>query len=450
VGPKSLRLRLLAAAFVAILVALSVSGYVLARLFERHVEAREFAELRNHQNQIIAALEIGTDGLPQLAAPPADPRFAAPNGGLYWQYELPDGTRERSRSLWETELSLPVDELPDSSVHRHVIAGPERATLLAIERRITVGPDRAPVPLRLTVAVDRRDIDVAMAEFRGVLMASLGVLGLALLGALLFQVEVGLRPLARLRTALQRIHSGGAERVSGEFPREVQPLIEDMNALLDRERRNNVRAREQAADLAHGFKTPLAVLGAISRELHRDGRAVSAGEVEAQIDIMSRHVQRELARTRTAGAALLGSAPIAVHPTVSKIVAALGRISADRKLIWTIDVADDVVFAGDDNDLLELIGNLADNAAKWATTQVWLRAHNDGRKLTLAVEDDGPGIPDGAEADILVRGRRLDETTDGSGLGLAIVAKSVEAYGGTITVSRAPAGGLAVVVVLPG
>jgi signal transduction histidine kinase len=165
---------------------------------------------------------------------------------------------------------------------------------------------------------------------------------------------------------------------------------------------------------------------------------------------MSRHVQRELARTRTAGAALLGSAPIAVHPTVSKIVAALGRISADRKLIWTIDVADDVVFAGDDNDLLELIGNLADNAAKWATTQVWLRAHNDGRKLTLAVEDDGPGIPDGAEADILVRGRRLDETTDGSGLGLAIVAKSVEAYGGTITVSRAPAGGLAVVVVLPG
>jgi signal transduction histidine kinase len=440
----------MAAAFVAILIALSVSGFVLARLFERHVEAREFAELRNHQNQIIAAIEIGADGLPTLAANPADPRFGTPNGGLYWQIELPDGSKDRSRSLWETELSLPADDLPDGAVHRHLIPGPDRSTLLAIERRITVGPEHAPVPLRLTVAVDRRDIDTAIADFRGVLMASLGVLGLALLGALLFQVEVGLRPLARLRTALQRIHSGAAERVSGEFPREVQPLIEDMNALLDRERLNNVRARERAADLAHGFKTPLAVLGAISRELHRDGRAVSAGEVEAQIDIMGRHVQRELARARTIGTTTIGQASVAVRPTVDKIVAALGRISADRKLIWAIEVADDVTFAGDDNDLLELIGNLADNAAKWATSRVWIRAHNTGPKLTIAVEDDGPGIPEGAEIDILVRGRRLDEATDGSGLGLAIVAKIVEAYSGTITVSRAPAGGLAVVIVLPG
>jgi signal transduction histidine kinase len=449
-APRSLRLRLLAAAFVAIVVALSVSGYVLARLFERHVEAREFAELRNHQNQIIAAIEIGTDDLPVLTAPPADPRFVAPNGGLYWQLEIPDGTKQRSRSLWETELKLPIDELVDGSAHRHEIAGPDRSTLLAIERGITVGPDRSPLQLRLTVAVDRRDIDIANVEFRGVLMTSLGVLGLALLGALLFQVEVGLRPLARLRTALQLIHSGGAERVSGDFPREVQPLIEDVNALLDRERRNNVRSRERAADLAHGFKTPLAVLGAIARDLRRDGRTGSAIDVETQIDMMSRHVQRELARVRTVGGPVLNRAPVVVRPTVSKIVGALTRISADRLLTWTVEVADDVQFVGDDNDLLELIGNLADNAAKWATSQVWLRAHNHNQQLMIAVEDDGPGIPEGAEADVLVRGRRLDETTEGSGLGLAIVAKIIESYGGTITVSRASAGGLAVVVVLPG
>jgi hypothetical protein len=136
VAPRSLRLRLLAAAFIAIVLALSVSGFVLARLFERHVEAREFAELRNHQNQIIAAIEISGDGLPILAAPPADPRFVAPNGGLYWQIELPDGTKQRSRSLWETELKLPIDELVDGSAHRHEIAGPDRSTLLAIEARI--------------------------------------------------------------------------------------------------------------------------------------------------------------------------------------------------------------------------------------------------------------------------------------------------------------------------
>jgi signal transduction histidine kinase len=449
-APRSLRLRLLAAALVAIVLALSVSGYVLARLFERHVEAREFAELRNHQNQIIAAIEIGTDGIPALSALPADPRFIAPNGGLYWQIELPDGSKQRSRSLWETELKLPIDELVDGSVHRHEIAGPDRSILLAIERGITVGPDRSPLQLRLTVAVDRRDIDVANVGFRGVLMASLGVLGLALLGALLFQVEVGLRPLARLRTALQLIHSGGAERVSGTFPREVQPLIEDVNALLDRERLNNAHSRERAADLAHGFKTPLAVLGAIARDLHRDGRTVSASDVETQIDMMSGHVQRELARARTVGGSVLNRAPVIIRPIIAKIVGALTRISADRHLTWTVEVADDVQFIGDENDLLELIGNLADNGAKWATSQVWVTAHNHNQQLTISVEDNGPGIPEGAEADVLVRGRRLDETTDGSGLGLAIVAKIIEAYGGTIIVSRASAGGLSVVVVLPG
>jgi signal transduction histidine kinase len=450
VAPRSLRLRLLAAAFIAIVLALSVSGFVLARLFERQVEAREFAELRNHQNQIIAAIEISADGLPFLAAPPADPRFVSPNSGLYWQLELPDGTKQRSRSLWETELNLPVDELLDGSVHRHEIAGPDRSILLAIERGITVGPDRSPLQLRLTVAVDRRDIETAKVEFRDVLIASLGVLGLALLGALLFQVEVGLRPLARLRTALQRIHGGKAERVSGDFPREVQPLIEDMNALLDRERENNIRARERAADLAHGFKTPLAVMGAIARDLHRDGRSGPASEVESQINIMGRHVQRELSRARTVGVATLGHSTVLVRPTITTIITALSRISANRNLTWTVDVANDVVFIGDDNDLLELIGNLADNAAKWAVSQVRIRAYNTSGQLTIQIDDDGPGIPVGAETDILVRGRRLDESTDGTGLGLAIVAKTVEAYGGTITVGQAEAGGLAVVLVMPG
>ena len=447
---RSLRLRLLIAATLAIVVALSVSGAVLSRLFTQHVEEREFAELGNHQNQIIAAIQIDADGRPGLATAPADPRFFAPNGGLYWQLEFPDGTKQRSRSLWETVLTLPPDALTDGSPHRHTITGPNNTTLLALERGLTVGPDPTPIPLRLTVAADRRALDTASADFRSVLNMSLGVLGVALLAALFVQVEVGLRPLARLRTALQRVHNGSADHVAGVFPSEVEPLIADMNALLDRERKANAQARERAADLAHGFKTPLAVLATVSRDLSRDGRSQSAAEIDTQINIMGAHVRRELARARTVGASTVGQNPIPVRPVLTQIVAASSRISTHRALIWTVEATDEAVFRGDENDLLELVGNLADNAAKWASAHVVLRAFRVGSRLTLSVEDDGPGVPQGAEGAILLRGRRLDESTDGSGLGLSIVAKIIEAYGGTIVLGHAPGGGLSVAIELPG
>ncbi|MEQ1647105.1 MAG: HAMP domain-containing sensor histidine kinase [Hyphomicrobiaceae bacterium] len=451
---KSLRLRLLTAAAIAIAMALTLSGIVLSRLFSQHVEAREIAELRNHQNQITAALEISTDSVVQLNTLPADPRFAKPNGGLYWQIDLPDGTKYRSRSLWETELTLPVDDILDGVSHQHLIKGPNNQTLLAVERSLTVGPEIKPIQLRLTVAVDRKDLDTAVTDFRQVLMASLGILGLALILASLAQIQVGLRPLARLRVALQSVHSGDAERVTGEYVSEVQPLINDMNALLDRERQNNVRARERAADLAHGFKTPLAVLSAVARELQRDEQSKNdklkhAAEINTQIDLMGRHVRSELARARTVGASTIRRTPVPLKPLIEKIVAALARISADRNLRWIIDVAPDTSFIGDENDVLELIGNLADNASKWAKAKVILRAHHDSKLLRIEIEDDGPGIPAGTEDEVLMRGRRLDETTDGTGLGLSIVAKIVAAYAGTITLIRKPAGGLIVALQFP-
>ena len=307
-----------------------MSGAFLARVFAQHVEAREFSELSHHQDQIAAAIQLDDERRPTLAIAPADPRFFAAHGGLYWQIDTSDGGRQRSRSLWESELSLPADNIKDGAPHRHTIKGPGHQTLLALERALTIGSDSAPLPLRLTVAVDRRDLDKAIADFRKVLAISLGVLGAALLLALIVQVEVGLRPLARLRSALQRVHGGAAEQVEGTFPSEIHPLITDMNALLERERHNNTLARDRAADLAHGFKTPLSVLSAISRDLVRDGRPAAAAEIDAQIDLMGRHVRRELARARTIGASPVRQTPVAVRPVLNKIVAALGRIASER------------------------------------------------------------------------------------------------------------------------
>lgn len=439
---RSLRLRLLVVAALAIALALFVSGWVLARLFKQHIEEREFAELANHQNQIIAAIQFNADGQFGLTTGPADPRFFAPNGGLYWQIELSDGSKHRSRSLWETELVLPRDELQDGSPHRHTVDGPGGSTLLALERGLIIGADSKPLAVRLTVAADQREVVKAASDFRAVLIWSLSTLGLSLLVALFVQVEFGLRPLARLRSALQRVHGGRVERVVGAFPTEVQPLVDDMNALLDRERASNIRARERAADLAHGFKTPLAILSTVARDLQRDGRSPFAAEIDTQIDIMSRHVRRELARARTVGTSTVGQTGFGVRPVLEKIANALGRMSSDRGLTWTVTADNAAIFTGDESDLLEMVGNLAENAAKWAVSQVHLRAIRIGSLLEIAVEDDGPGVPEAAKADILVRGRRLDETGDGSGLGLSIVAKIVETYGGTLDIGRSPLGGL--------
>lgn len=446
---RSLRLRLLVVAALAIALALFASGSVLAHLFQRHIEAREYAELANHQNQIVAAIQVGADGRLTLAAEPVDPRFYVPNGGLYWQIDMPRAERQRSRSLWETELTLPRDDLQDGTLHRHTIDGPQGSKLLALERALIVGPDTAPLAIRLTVAVDERALVEAAAEFRSVLARSLGTLGLALLAALFVQVEFGLRPLTRLRAALQQVRGGGDQRVEGAFPSEVQPLVDDMNALLDRARQTNTRARERAADLAHGFKTPLAVLATVSRDLKRAGRVNIAEEIDLQVDVMSRHVRRELARARTVGASVAGQASYDVRRALERIVAALRRITADRDLTWTVVADKDAVFIGDENDLLEMVGNLAENAAKWAASDIRLCATRRDGLLEIVVEDDGPGVPTGAQSDILVRGHRLDESADSSGLGLSIVARIVESYGGALEISRPPNGGFAATIRIP-
>lgn len=446
----SLRLRLLAAAGLAVVAALYLSGLVLSRLFVEHVTARVDTELLTHSNQVIANVEIDpASGAVQLTVPPADPRFELPNGGLYWQIELPGGVRQRSRSLWETVLTLPIDELQNGGVHRHELAGPNGTRLNAVERSVTIGPEARLTPLRVTVAIDRAEIDEAAADFRSVLMQSLAYLGLALITALLVQVQVGLRPLTTLRAALGRVRGGSRSRIEGDFPSEVTPLVDDLNALLEREARSIAQAREQASDLAHGFKTPLAVLSTVARDLEREGRRDAMREIEVQVDMMSRLVAATLARTRIAGRRAVGHHATAVAPVVARVVAALRRVAADRNIVWTVDMPAGLAFAGDETDLIELVGNIADNAAKWARSSVAISAAEADGKLTLNVADDGPGLPPGWDLQPPGRGRRLDETRGGTGLGLSIVGKIVEAYGGAMTLSVSPLGGLGLAVTLP-
>lgn len=445
----SLRLRLLFAATVAVALALAASGVILARIFQQHVEHRVAAELGHHLTQILAGLEIDAAGEFQATATPTDPRMGEPYGGLYWQADIAGGRRLRSRSLWDFELTLSADHLVDGTIHRHDVKGPSKSTLFAIERAVTMGGRDKPTQLRLTVAVDRSEIDEATADYRAILIRSLVAIGAALVIAFGAMLHVGLSPLKRLAIAVKRVHAGERPAIEGRYPTEIEPLVADVNRLLEKERQTIERARERASDLAHGFKTPLAVLGAVSRDLKRSDRDGPAAEIDAQVAMMKQHVDRELARARMIGAPAVAAGGVAVRAVSERIVAAMRRIGRERVLTWQVEGASEIRFAGDETDLVELVGNLCENAAKWATSTVRVEVALRGRMVVLVVEDDGPGIPEGAEREALARGRRLDLTEEGSGLGLDIVRRTADAYGGEITLARSGLGGLRAEITLP-
>ncbi len=446
----SLRLRLLAAGAASILIALALAGLGLTLLFERHVERRVVVELELDLRQLIDHLARGENGALLLDRPVADPRFEAPLSGLYWQItEEPGGIVLRSRSLWDGTLDLPPDRLRTGEVHRHTIAGPGGATLLILERHITLPQSLGGGSVRAAVAIDRGEIHAAGRAFASELAPSLAVLAAVLIAAAWVQVRVGLRPLDAIRRRLTAIRTGGAARLGTDFPDEVQPLAAEVDSLLDTQDATIERARAHAADLAHGLKTPLTVLADGAHQLRTRGEAELSDEVAALVEGMRRHVERELARAR-AGVRARGGASQPVSPIAAQVVEVMRRTPKGKQLGWHIAIPDDLAVGIDTQDLTEMLGNLVENAAQWARTSVHLRGRQGSDATVLLVEDDGPGVPDQEIETVLARGGRLDATKPGAGLGLAIVGDLIEAYGGSLVLGRSPLGGLRAELRLPG
>ena len=453
----SLRLRLLAAGAASILLALALAGFGLVLLFERHVERRMALELDAHLRQIIDGLGRAPDGSLDLLRPPAEPRFLEPLSGLYWQIreEPPakDGPVLRSRSLWDVTLQLPPDPLQGGEVHQHIIPGPGGASLLVVERQVTLPASLGGSSVRAVVTVDRAELHAAGLAFAHDLAPSLGLLAAVLIAAAWVQVTVGLRPLDMLRRRLAGVRAGREARLGAAgFPDEVWPLAAELDHLLDAQDAALARARARAADLAHGLKTPLAVLAVDAAELRERGQGELAGEIETLTEGIRRHVERELARARAAGSGGRQAAPASV---ARQVVDVLRRTPRGRELAWSIDIPAELSVDDDAQDLAEILGNLAENAAKWAASRVRLAGGQDAAAGTgaiiLSVEDDGPGIPEGEGEAALARGGRLDATKPGAGLGLAIVSDLVEAYGGSLALGQSEAfGGLSAEIRLPG
>lgn len=443
---SSLAFRLVVAAVLWITAALAIGGFLISTLFRDSVERNFDARLTVHLDSLIAAAELGASGEPELSRTPPDPRFELPYSGWYWQvWDHQGKVLFRSRSLWDQTLENPVTA-GQGVARTGTIPGPGGTALRMRFIDITLPDQPAPAsPLRFAVAANLSELEAELRPFNLALLWSLAALGLGLGLAVAVQVRIGLRPLRRIRIALKDIRAGRSQRMTGDWPDEVRPLVSELDALLEHDAVVLGRARTHVGNLAHALKTPLAVLG---NEAARKG-APDGAAIQRQVSTMRRWIDHYLARARAAATGTVLGARTPLAPVIDDLRRTLEHIHVDRNLTIEAGAETGSAFRGDRQDLEEMMGNLMDNACKWARTQVRVTAVAGEDTVTLAIDDDGPGLPEHQRRDAIGRGRRLDESSPGSGLGLAIVSDIAGLYGGALRLEESPLGGLRATLTLP-
>jgi signal transduction histidine kinase len=436
----SLAFRLVAGAAFWCVAALLAGGIALSAAFRSSVEESFDARLAVLLESVVAASEHDESGSVALTRSLGEARFEEPYSGWYWQISNRAGMLVRSRSLFDEALELNTE--PSGTPRALDLVGPEGQSLRVATRQIMFGEQS----YQFTVAADRSEVEAQVSGFNDTLLWSFGILGAGLIAAVLIQVRFGLLPLRRIGTALGAIRRGREARLSGKFPQEIKPLADELNALLDQNVAVVERVRTQAGNLAHALKTPLSVLANESEA--SDGPL--AQTVTNQVARMRSQVDGHLVRARTAAAARVIGVRSPVAPVVSDITRALTRIHAERNLRVATQCAEDIAFRGERQDLEEMVGNLMDNAHKWANGTVHVTAEVANERLRLVVEDDGAGLDPTEIETLAARGVRLDESVPGSGLGLAIVRDIAALYEGSLDLSRSSTlGGLAATLELP-
>jgi len=442
--PRSLSGRLLATAGVTIMIALALAAAAIGHVLERFVMSG--LDDRLDAQIAIVARAVGPDGTLDLAKAVDLPPFDQAGSGWAWEVIGPTA-KLRSASLEGTDLPLPRGPegpplVPFAREHvrerPHPLEGVDsagRRVHYRIARLPTLRGDTLVLAAGPRVIVDR-PIRAAMLP----LLLSVLLLGGFLAVALVVQLRIGLRPLAKLRERVAEVRTGRIRHITVEEPTELLPLVAELNALIDANEAAVARARGHVANLAHGLKTPLATL--------KLDLAEGDGRLREQIERMERQIRHHLGRARAAepGAA---AARIALAPHLKDLIAAMARIHADRHIAPLVDLAPALEVRCDAQDLDEMLGNLLDNAWRHARAHVRVDARAADRTVRIDIADDGPGMTPAQIAEI-TRGHRLDERGEGHGFGLAISRELAELHGGTLELNAGAAGGLAVVLSLPG
>jgi signal transduction histidine kinase len=438
---RSLRTRLLLLAAATLVAALTIAGASLVLIFERHIERRVEQELRTRLTELAAAVAITERGKPEVRRVLSDPRYTQPYSGSYWQISDEIGPIVRSRSLWEEQLPFgdPATAGPEAMAFE--AAGFGRTRLYILQRDVTLEEGDTLQRYRLSVALDHADIAELGASFRSDVTLALSVIAAVLFMGAWLQTSFGLRPLRHLRNQLGAVRIGEAKRLDNGLPDEVKPLVDELNLLIDKQEETVAKARKRASDLAHGLKTPLTILTGEARRLDGMGVAGSASTLREQVDLMRTHVERELARARTHGVSGGIGILTDVAPTVQRLVDLMRRMPRGETLNWNIQVDRDLKLIMDPADFGEVLGNVLDNARKWAVSNVTVSAMRERDSARLLVSDDGPGISAQARTRVIQRGEQGAYDSEGSGLGLAIANDVLSEYGTQLILADAVAGG---------
>ncbi|MBK8183788.1 MAG: sensor histidine kinase [Candidatus Competibacteraceae bacterium] len=416
-----------------------IGGYSLRQMAENFVAAR----LEHDLESVLVAFSFDANGQPRLATDRLNATFHQPYSGHYYQIETAD-QEICSRSLWDVDLALPP--LAANHTTRAFITGPQNQHLLLVGRTFRVNNQL----VRIVVTEDFTPLATGLKH----LLLEFSLIAVLAFGALLLLqrliVRRGLAPLEQVRRELPRLGCGEITHLSIHAPDEVRPLVAELNRLLELMNQRQRRTRQSLGNLAHALKTPLTVLSQLANQppAASDGKAWWH-DLRTQIEHIRRLTERELKRARIVGGGTPGQR-VLLAQEVTDLVETLRRIHRDCSLCFELRIAPNSVFPGDRDDLLELLGNLLDNACQWARKAVRLTVGVDASVIRLQVEDDGPGCPPDQLDLLRQRGARIDESRAGHGLGLAIISDIVAQYKGSLRLDRSEAlGGLLAEVALP-
>ncbi|RVU02356.1 HAMP domain-containing histidine kinase [Novosphingobium umbonatum] len=424
-------------------VLLLAGGIALDRAMTSMVTRNFDEQLGYMLTGMIGSAEIGPDGEVFFNRPLGDQRFLEPNSGLYWQISGKGHEDFPSRSLWDRSLKVPMDHVDDQP---HIYDSQQFSgePLRMMERSIIL-PGSNTV-WWFAVAESRKELDEQIGRIRTILINSFLVLGFGLVLMAALQSWYGLSPLRRVRLAIARMRTAGANRVTDPLPVEVQPLVEEINALLAHNDKQAAEARTHAGNLAHALKTPLTVVLNAAQAKEPD----LAETVQRETQVMRRQVEHHLARARAVGRRGAGQARTALWDSTESVIRAVERLYQDTR--FDMDGRRNALVAIERQDLDDILGNLIENAAKYGGGSVFVTIQPDkgGSLVNIWIEDDGMGIPEKDRERIFDRGARLDSGKPGTGLGLAIVRDVVEIYGGRVELAESEdLGGLLVKLALP-
>ncbi|RWO91944.1 ATP-binding protein [Mesorhizobium sp.] len=460
-GPRSLAFRVIAFSTVWAILTLVVIFTLITTLYRQASERGFDSLLSAHLFNLIGSVGVSEGGSLTGAPDLGDLRFSEPNSGWYWSVEpASEGVSGElhSSSMTKAILSPSVAEVPfNASFQRsYTTEGIDGEELEVFESEFVL--DAKNRAARFRVMGNRTELEQEISAFQRRLLTYLSLFGVGMIAINAIAILLGLQPLRRVRDALAMVREGTAQKLDGRFPAEIEPLADETNALIENNKRIVERSRTQVGNLAHSLKTPLAVL-------INEGRALGGAKgqlIAEQAASMQKQIDHYLQRARVAAQrdSVVYRTPVA--PLVQRMVRVLQKLNPQTALSLSLPAVD-IVFAGERQDLEELLGNLLDNAMKWARSAVAVSVapisgkSGSGKKsgagkegavnlFEISIEDDGPGIPEDKAREALKRGRRLDETKPGTGLGLAIVADLVNEYGGVLALERSSMGGLKAVV----